>query len=105
VQAAWESARRSSCTNNLKQQALGVHGYHAAADCLPPADHKATWSVLILPYVEEAGFFGAWDLRKCVYEIPQATRCARNGDSHQIWARCQLLYFWWLAPFLPSASP
>jgi prepilin-type N-terminal cleavage/methylation domain-containing protein len=78
VQAARESARRSSCANNLKQQALGVHGYHAAVGRLPPTritDHKVTWSVLLLPYVEEAGFFGAWDLRKCVYDIPQVTRC------------------------------
>ena len=27
----------------------------------------------------------------------------RNGASHQIWARCQLLHFWWLAPFAPAA--
>ena len=27
-----------------------------------------------------------------------------NGASHQIWARCQLPYFWWLAPFHFSAA-
>ena len=78
VQAARESARRSSCANNLKQQALGVHGYHAAAGRLPPTritDHKVTWSVLILPYVEEAGFFGPWDL-------VESNASDRWGDRH-----------------------
>lgn len=77
VQSARESARRTSCANNLKQQALGVHGYHTSVGRLPPyriQNHKATWNVLILPHVEEVAFYGEWDLRKCVYDIPAATR-------------------------------
>ena len=77
VQAAREAARQSSCSNNLKQQALGVHGYHDVVKRLPPyriAEHKATWNVLILPYIEEVAFYGEWDLRKCAYDIAAATR-------------------------------
>ena len=77
VQSAREASRSSSCSNNLRQQALGVHGYHDVVKRLPPyriAEHKATWNVLILPYVEEVAFYGEWDLRKCAYDIAAATR-------------------------------
>jgi prepilin-type N-terminal cleavage/methylation domain-containing protein/prepilin-type processing-associated H-X9-DG protein len=36
VQAAREAARRSQCTNNMKQLGLGMHNYHQVNDCFPP---------------------------------------------------------------------
>ena len=36
VQSAREAMRRSSCQNNLRQIALGLHNYHAAYKELPP---------------------------------------------------------------------
>lgn len=66
VQAAREAARRSQCTNNLKQLALAVHNYADAFKCFPsgfvsnlPAPGQTelsfwTWGAFVLPYVEQA---------------------------------------------------
>ena len=35
VQMAREAARRSSCTNNLKQLGLAVHNYESVNQCIP----------------------------------------------------------------------
>ena len=66
VQAARESARRSSCQNKLKQLGLGMHGYVDARKTFPPrgvwgietgsppfTENHHTWITFILPYIEE----------------------------------------------------
>jgi len=60
VQAAREAARRSQCSNNLKQIGLAMHNYHDAYGSFPPAfvpdeDGRPmhSWRVLILPYLEQ----------------------------------------------------
>lgn len=62
VQKVREAAARMSCSNNLKQLALGVHGYHDANSYFPTVVSPAsccwgTWQVTILPYVEQANVF------------------------------------------------
>ncbi len=55
VQTAREAARRLQCSNNLKQVALAVHGYHTTWDRLPVGAYKynyGTWQMAILPYLE-----------------------------------------------------
>jgi prepilin-type N-terminal cleavage/methylation domain-containing protein len=64
VQAAREAARRSQCTNNLKQQGIALHLHHDAHETLPPGwvDWEGVWAdplhetqanVAILPFMEE----------------------------------------------------
>jgi len=73
VQAAREAARRSSCSNNLKQLALGLHNYHDTYKVFPfghhfrgihdgdPADADGGsgfgWGTAILPFIEQQPLF------------------------------------------------
>src|SRR5436190_20450649 len=71
VQFARESARRSSCANNLKQMTLAVHNFELVHKG-PPSSYKAVvdasgkisgWSAQsqILPYLEEGNKFNFLD--------------------------------------------
>ncbi len=61
VQAAREAARRMQCTNNLKQQGIGLHNYHASHNQFPPGMFAIiasttwgySWGALILPNLEQ----------------------------------------------------
>ncbi|NUQ63252.1 MAG: DUF1559 domain-containing protein [Pirellulales bacterium] len=64
VQAAREAARRSQCTNNLKQIALAMHNYHDTYGSFPPAylaDKNGkpmhSWRVLLLPFLEQQALY------------------------------------------------
>ena len=80
IQAAREAARRSQCTNNLKQIGIAVHGYHDIRKALPPmrvADHQQTWQALILPHLEEQQVSDLWDeSRGCFYDQKLELRTA-----------------------------
>jgi prepilin-type N-terminal cleavage/methylation domain-containing protein/prepilin-type processing-associated H-X9-DG protein len=73
VQAAREAARRMSCQNKLKQIGLATQNYTAAQKHLPPPKHgdtnynqRGSTFVLLLPYLEQASRFAAYDLTKDV---------------------------------------
>ena len=63
VQAARESARRMTCTNNLKNISLACLNYESSKGELPPGSVNSTklqasgigWMVQILPYIEQSG--------------------------------------------------
>jgi prepilin-type N-terminal cleavage/methylation domain-containing protein/prepilin-type processing-associated H-X9-DG protein len=56
VQAARESARRSQCSNNLRQTVLAMHTYHDIQKELPPPRFKSPQfghMLVLLPFIEE----------------------------------------------------
>lgn len=67
VQAAREAARRTQCSNNLKQVGLAMHNFHDVRNALPPlriagAEGWASCWVLIMPYIEQNTLYEQWDL-------------------------------------------
>jgi prepilin-type N-terminal cleavage/methylation domain-containing protein len=87
VQAAREAARRSQCTNNIKQLALACIAYHDAHGEFPPALtyteaaltakgglmnahsnslHGPNWAIMILPFIEQQALYKQFDLTKYI---------------------------------------
>ncbi|WP_254506651.1 DUF1559 domain-containing protein [Anatilimnocola floriformis] len=56
VQSAREAARRTQCSNNLRQLGIGMHNYHDTLNTFPFgwSDFGQGWSACILPYIEQA---------------------------------------------------
>lgn len=68
VQSAREAARRSQCTNNLKQISLALHGFHDTEKQFPKGAYTAEagdaraedglgWATKTLPYIEEQAVY------------------------------------------------
>ncbi len=89
VQQARESARRTQCKNQLKQLGLAFHNYHDTFNQFPPgavnltsalqADREngrhagwgATWTIMLLPYFDQAPLYNLYD----------STQVARSGNA------------------------
>lgn len=82
VQAARESARRMSCSNNMRQIALSMHNYESARKKFPPSlfigPNQYRWSAQarILPYIEQTAIDSGYSL---------------NEDYHNVYINGQLL--------------
>jgi len=62
VQTAREAARRSQCTNNLRQMGIALHNYHDVNQSFPMNYRPVTggtysWMQAILPYVEQQNLY------------------------------------------------
>ena len=66
VQAARESARRSTCSSNIRQMGFALLGYESARRSFPPTDLPGGFSIQarLLPYVEDAALAKMLDFTK-----------------------------------------
>jgi prepilin-type N-terminal cleavage/methylation domain-containing protein len=88
VQAARESARRTKCSNNLRQLALSVANYESTYKVLPSSDRptgvttapRVAGLTKLLPYFEEANKFTKYDFTKNWGDSTVNAFGARNVD-------------------------
>jgi prepilin-type N-terminal cleavage/methylation domain-containing protein/prepilin-type processing-associated H-X9-DG protein len=86
VQAAREAARRTQCSNNLKQIGLALHNYHNVHRAFPagyvsaqgpggPADDTGPgwgWATAILPHLEAGNLYTQLQLNKGITHVDNA---------------------------------
>src|SRR5215213_730343 len=88
VQAAREAARRTQCSNNIRQLSLATHNYMSALKSVPPAldwsrATTSNWSVLarLLPYMEDTSLHGLIDFR---FNYSDVTNAPQHGEVSQM---------------------
>lgn len=66
VQAAREAARRTQCSNNIRNISLGLQNYHSASNSFPPGfdsqprrEEAWGWTTYTLPFLEEQSIYDA----------------------------------------------
>jgi prepilin-type N-terminal cleavage/methylation domain-containing protein/prepilin-type processing-associated H-X9-DG protein len=114
VQSARESARRMSCSNNLKQFGIAIHNYHDVQRYLPisiaynvsgpratPQPNGKGWIISILPHMEQQalyaqfepgfnGFFGSnlglknMACREAMKARIKVIQCPSDGESKRL---------------------
>jgi hypothetical protein len=95
VQAAREAARRTQCSNNLKQIGLAMHNYHDTFDSFPPGNVYLPWmdrhlieagttkfscgmwgwALFLLPYAEQQALYEQFDFSKHAYAYHVGVQC------------------------------
>ena len=101
VQAAREAARRTQCSNNLRQIGLSVQNYHDVHKRLPPGNLDLPfmkdnftlgtartipcgtwgWDLFVLPFMEGTALYDAFDKTKNAYAFGLATHCEEGNDG------------------------
>ncbi len=69
VHMARESARRISCSNNLKNIGIAIHNFAGANNAMPLGSDRLlgtehAWSARILPFLEQGPLFQQFDFQK-----------------------------------------
>lgn len=75
VQAAREAARRTSCTNNMRQASLAMNNYESAHGKLPNGAYSCcwgTWIVSVLPFIEEGNLESQY-VHEGKYDAPDSS--------------------------------
>ncbi len=72
VQAARAAARRTACSNNLKQIGLAIHNYHDIHNELPLATYFGTKYLSaftsVLPYIEQNALYNLYDTNRSAFD-------------------------------------
>ena len=95
VQMVREAARRTSCTNNLRQISLASQMYHDTLKQIPPSrarDGFLTWPVFLLPYMEQQNHFDLFDINanytsqsaEAVQKIPTTFLCPTRRTKPEL---------------------
>jgi prepilin-type N-terminal cleavage/methylation domain-containing protein/prepilin-type processing-associated H-X9-DG protein len=100
VQAAREASRRASCTNNLKNLALGVLNHESAKKMFPLSydgyaqataqgarpneENGSSWIVSTLPYIEEQAMYDRFKSGGALTGRYDAYQGAQAGGNHGI---------------------
>jgi prepilin-type N-terminal cleavage/methylation domain-containing protein/prepilin-type processing-associated H-X9-DG protein len=97
VQAAREAARRSQCSNNLKQMGIALHNYHDVHKTFPPAKanngqctggcewagggikNHTGWAFL-LPFFEQQAAYDQYDFNVCSSSARDSNSCYAASD-------------------------
>src|SRR5215204_3688540 len=99
IQAAREAARRSQCTNNMKQLGIGVLNYESARKKLPPPGQcdstgGATTTYMIysiattiLPFIEQSAVYDMFDHKTDPIAAYGATS---KGNAYKTGSGCLL---------------
>jgi len=97
VQAAREAARRSQCSNNLKQLGLALHNYHTAFNMFPPSGFDRGWAygsqayhvsykntnglVCLTPYIEQQTIYDQYNFEECGSNYQRNASVPPDGDA------------------------
>jgi prepilin-type N-terminal cleavage/methylation domain-containing protein len=108
VQSAREAARRTNCSNNLRQMGLALHSYHDAKKRFPAGEFwlplrradgswihwsQWNWTVRLLPYTEDTALYDTANFSKpamqgsnyqsIILTAPPLFRCPSNPFNSQ----------------------
>lgn len=97
VQQAREAARRTQCKNNLKQLTLALHNYESTHGTFPMSritirGSVNPWSVMILPFIEQANLYSRWDFNRSWNHDPNLALASTIMPA-------------WQCPSTPASSP
>ncbi len=104
IQYARESARRTSCQNNLKQLGIALHNYQSAHGLFPAGtSNEWSWNAHLLPTIEESSLYARLDFAYEPFETPNTPftdlivpvlLCPSDPSSQLIHAPASMPGYW-----------